>query len=338
MKTFSKIVFLLTALVLVGCAGTQTASGDGSAAILEPQNNAQFALGETIEIRTSVSNPAGTDRVALLANGEAVRVDDLDAPLVAGRMVQGWLPPNPGTYELQVFFYSADGAQILSDKITISVGTEISSENIVDVDLTPVLEEEIVPSVTAGFDLPIATANVDANCRAGTFQVFPILGTLLQGQSAPIVGRLADNSFWMLDLGSNGGHCWVWDELIMVSGDISGVPIVTPPATPTPTPEPLPAPDQNSPTTDVSCASLIDVNFSWDSVAGDVDHFTYEVQTGSSDSGPFNDYLQGDTNSTDVMLELLCGSSSYYRWRVQAVDGNGEPGAWSGWIVFRAGP
>jgi hypothetical protein len=338
MKNTANLILILVAAILAGCAGAQVSSGDASASILEPLNNSQYALGETVHVRTNVSNPAGTERVVLLANGEAVRVDELDAPLLAGRMVQGWLPLNPGEYELQVFFYSADGAQLLSDKITITVGTEINPENLIDLDVTEEPIAEDLPSVTPAFDPPIATANVDANCRAGTFQVFPILGNLLTSQSAPIVGRLADNSFWVIDLGPNGGHCWVWDELVTVTGDISGVPVLTPPATPTPTPEPLPAPSQTAPTGDVSCASLLDVTFSWQPVAGDVDHYSYEIQAGSSDTGPFNGYSESDTDSTSATVELVCGSSNFYRWRVRAEANSGESGAWSGWIVFRAGP
>lgn len=56
----------------------------------------------------------------------------------------------------------------------------------------------------------------------------------LDGQTAPIEGRNAEWTWWWIVRQDGVGHCWVWDQLVKVSGDTSSVPIILAPPTPTP--------------------------------------------------------------------------------------------------------
>lgn len=332
--TYKLLPIIAATLFLTACSGAAQTAGEANAAITQPQEGAQFALGEQVNVVTSVDHPAGAQSVALFANDQLIRLDELSAPMQFGEMFQGWIPLNPGTYALKVLFTSAEGAELLSNTINITVGTEFAEESIVQIDLTPSITPEIIPSVTPTpvAVAPMATADQDTNCRLGPSTQYQNIGTLFTAQSAPIVGRLADNSWWVIDLSTSTQNCWVWDELVTVTGDTSGVPVLTPPALPLVAPNPI-APDD-----DISCASLIDVTFSWEAVQGNVAGYIYEIQTGSSASGPFSDYADGQTNNTSAEQELVCGTANYYRWRVRAEGANGEDGPWSDWSLFRAGP
>jgi hypothetical protein len=81
---------------------------------------------------------------------------------------------------------------------------------------------------------PFITVNLDQdqiNVRSGPSTLYPKIGVLLAGQTAPAKGRNGD---WIL-IGYAGvptGTAWVYGPLITVTG--GALPIVEPPPTPTP--------------------------------------------------------------------------------------------------------
>jgi len=325
---FNRLDFLalcIYALFLAGCNGQSPAEEIGlSAAISEPADGAQFNQGDLVIFKTDISHPQGASQVVLFANGEAARVDDLNLPIYQGRMQQGWLAALPGTYQFEVLFLSESGQQVVSNTITIVVGGS-------DAPLSePTLTSEPLPSETPTLTpspiSPIATADVDANCRFGPSSAYIIRGTLFAAQSAPIVGRLADNSWWVIHLEDIGVDCWVWDDIVTVSGDTSGVPIVTPPSLPTASPTsaaPLapPAPQAQSPSGNIGCVSSAFLTWSAVSAPSGVDYYEWEV---GGDSGT--------TTGTQVEYFVACATS--YEWRVRAVDNLGNEGAWSNSLNF----
>lgn len=90
---------------------------------------------------------------------------------------------------------------------------------------------------------PTVTALVNANCRFGPGLIYTeTLGFLLEGQTAPLEGRLAENTWFRIPTPGGFGHCWVSASTVATSGDLSQVPIVEAPplASPTPTVPPYP--------------------------------------------------------------------------------------------------
>ena len=322
---FNFFTLCICALFLAACNGQSPAAEIAlSAAITEPADGAHFNQGDLVIFKTAISHPAGASQVVLFANGEAARVDDLNLPIYQGRMQQGWLAALPGTYQFEVLFLSESGQQVVSNTITIIVGEADSPL------AEPTLTSEPLPSETPTLTpspiSPIATADVDANCRFGPSSAYIIRGTLFTAQSAPIVGRLADNSWWVIHLEDIGVDCWVWDDIVTVSGDTSGVPIVTPPSLPTASPTsaaPLapPAPQAQSPSGNIGCVSSAFLTWSAVSAPSGVDYYEWEV---GGDSGT--------TTGTQVEYFVACATS--YEWRVRAVDNLGNEGAWSNSLNF----
>ncbi len=82
------------------------------------------------------------------------------------------------------------------------------------------------PAATA----PIVVASVTTNCRQGPSTGYMVIGFLLAGQSAPAIGRTADNSWWEIQGPGQGGQaCWVWGGSTALQGDTSGLAVVAAP-------------------------------------------------------------------------------------------------------------
>lgn len=84
--------------------------------------------------------------------------------------------------------------------------------------------------------IPMISASKNTNCRTGPGVVYPVVGYLLLGDTSQVMGRLADNSWWVIQNPNRPGQvCWVWNQTTSVSGDTGLLPVATPPPTPTPT-------------------------------------------------------------------------------------------------------
>ncbi len=115
---------LLTLLSACNLPGPSPAAGDSSARIVAPANGAQLSTGEVVTVKTRVSDPGGARQALLLVDDVAIRGDQLSIPLKHGTMLQGWQPPGPGSYTLQVQFVLDGGDLLFSDKITVIVSGE----------------------------------------------------------------------------------------------------------------------------------------------------------------------------------------------------------------------
>ncbi|MGB8982935.1 MAG: choice-of-anchor Q domain-containing protein [Anaerolineales bacterium] len=97
---------------------------------------------------------------------------------------------------------------------------------------TPTLTPTPVP--------PGLTAIQNANCRYGPGQAYDIADTLFAGQTALIVARNPENTWWQIQGPALGRLCWVSKVTVEVTGPTEGVPVVIAPPPPTLTPEPSP--------------------------------------------------------------------------------------------------
>jgi hypothetical protein len=70
------------------------------------------------------------------------------------------------------------------------------------------------------------------------------VGALLVDEIAQVYGRDPTGGYWYIrNPDSPNNYCWVWGEYATVVGNITFLPVYTPPPTPTPTFTPTPAPD-----------------------------------------------------------------------------------------------
>ncbi len=119
---------------------------------------------------------------------------------------------------------------------------------------------------------PRATARLNANVRAGDSTAYPIIGALMTNQAAPVVGISSTGSGWWVIALPDGRQGWVSPTVVIVTGDTTGLPAVTPPRSPAPPAAPTTAPGQPTPTSPPASglpdAVLADVRFDRPLVSG----------------------------------------------------------------------
>jgi hypothetical protein len=95
---------------------------------------------------------------------------------------------------------------------------------------------ESTPEVTLSAP-PMALIRETSNCRSGPTANYPILDILVAGTQLPIQGRNPAGDAWLVNDSAIGKTCWVFGDLVEVSGDLSGVLIMEaqPQVFPTPT-------------------------------------------------------------------------------------------------------
>ncbi len=89
---------------------------------------------------------------------------------------------------------------------------------------------------------PQVMARVNANVRTGDSTLFPAIGALYNGQTAPVIGISTTGSGWWLIQLPDGRTGWIAPSTVQITGDFTRVPSISPPPPPTFTPSPTPTP------------------------------------------------------------------------------------------------
>lgn len=86
---------------------------------------------------------------------------------------------------------------------------------------------------TSGVAMVSVSRNI--NCRSGPGTEYAILGVLMMGVQAEVVGIFPEWDYWIIKNPDKPGVCWLWGQYATVVGETAGLPLYTPPPTPTPT-------------------------------------------------------------------------------------------------------
>ena len=328
----STVVLILVAL-LVGCSLPASVSEVGAASVQigQPQEGAQLKVGGVVSVISSFSDPGGAQGMILEVNGVGVREDKFHLPMFEGRMNQPWRPTQNGPATLCVYLTTSSGQVVRSNCVTVMIGSVVRATFTPGFTNTPFTELTFTPTPTFTPGAPTATATQDANCRQGPRVDYAVTSSLATGRTAPIVGRNTDQSWWVIRI-PGSADCWIWDGTVTVEGDISAVPVITPPPAPIVTvtqPAPLTAPNLISPSGTLNCVDVTGgVTLSWSVVshANGIDHYEWELNGSPSDSG--------NTGNAQASTSGLSCAGAIYQWRARAVDGKGNIGPWSGYMQF----
>jgi len=102
--------------------------------------------------------------------------------------------------------------------------------------LSPTVTLSPTPVFTATPVIPQIMVSVATNCRVGPGRVYDRVGALLVGELAEVFGRDPTGNYWYIRNPDSNGYCWLWGEYATLAGNLSVLPIYTPPPTPTPIP------------------------------------------------------------------------------------------------------
>lgn len=99
---------------------------------------------------------------------------------------------------------------------------------------TPEPAFTFTPEFTATPSKVFVTVSADTNCRSGPGPDYNIVGALIPGQVAEVVGKSPATSYWIINNPNGPGTCWLWGELAAINGDTAGIQEYAAPPTFTP--------------------------------------------------------------------------------------------------------
>jgi len=98
----------------------------------------------------------------------------------------------------------------------------------------PVMTETSAPTATS-VAKAVASVNQNTNCRSGPATTYPLIYTAMKGESLNIVSKTTLDDYVLVEVPNAPGQtCWLWTQYVTVQGDLSTLPLATPPPTPTP--------------------------------------------------------------------------------------------------------
>ena len=91
-------------------------------------------------------------------------------------------------------------------------------------------------ALSATSSIPTVLVSVNTNCRSGPGVGYQLLDSLVIGQQAQVTQRAPQGfNYVLINRPNGGGECWLWLQYATITGDISNLPVATPPPSPTPT-------------------------------------------------------------------------------------------------------
>ncbi len=145
-KTIFPFIFVVLALVIIGCQGLGGQTSKPTVIIASPPSGSVYTLGEEVVIQSTSTDPAGVLRVALLVDGNLVREDP--SPVAQGQaqfsLIQSWIAEGVGSHTITVRSTNSQGAS--SDS---GILVNIKEQSVVPQPPTVVAIATAVPLATA---------------------------------------------------------------------------------------------------------------------------------------------------------------------------------------------
>lgn len=86
-----------------------------------------------------------------------------------------------------------------------------------------------VPTATLGIVLA-APRDQPVNCRFGPEVSYAIVGALIVGRQAEVIGKSIDVTWWYVKNPSDPStNCWLSSDFVVVTGNVDALPVVSPP-------------------------------------------------------------------------------------------------------------
>lgn len=229
--------------ILPTIEGTASGGARPVVTISSPQNGAEVVVDTDVFVSANATDSVGITRVQLIANDQIVKT--VSSESVAGdrnmSVLLDFRPTTAGPLTLEVIAYRGE---IASEPATVSINVRANQAQVT----ATIVPRTEVPIINPNDPTCRALTNVALNVRTGPGTAFPRVTTLAAGVQVPIIGRVGDNSWWLVRL-NNATSGWVIqrnplnpnEEFIAIFGVCSAIPIVNPPP-PTVAPPTVPPP------------------------------------------------------------------------------------------------
>ena len=225
----------------------------------QPLDESTFPL-EPIILQAHASDIDGVDSIEFYLDDQTLIQVDAGGKRL-GNATYEWLPPGEGEYT--IFAKSTDtvGNTGSAASTFVTIGEKHPQLILPDPEV-PVVEpeseeeeEEETQVAEEPIEGPAVTSSQAINCRSGADTAFEVDAALEKDDPAEVIGRLSNNSWYLIIHPQSFVECWVSASIVTKSGDFGDVPIAKspplpespPPAAPD-EPEQEPEPDTTPPT------------------------------------------------------------------------------------------
>ena len=208
------LVVVLLSVVSTACVGGVVNQQDKPvASITTPPSGSSFESGQPVVIQFSAADVKGVAQVELSVDGEPVRIEQVNPPVNSFVANYVWTPDISGSHVIELHAFNVEGTA--SDPVQIIVTVTEAADSAAP-PTTPIIVDTptLSPAIEASTPIPPApvtftptpeqktqamvTANVGLNVRSGPGTNYPVIGRLVQDQSAPISGRNVERTWWQI--------------------------------------------------------------------------------------------------------------------------------------------
>jgi hypothetical protein len=326
------LILLLAILLTSSCAGREEPFRGSSVWIDVPVDGLAFPDVRSIQIEGHAASPDGIRQVEVRINGELwITLDSPPAEAGLARFETSWSPPTLGEYVIEVVAIAAGGATSQPDSARIQFGEERVQVTLPPEDTSTTPDQAVTPEAVVQFWADPAEIAAGA-CTSIRWHAENVQGIIFGGNPQELDGAyeacLCANERYSLFVTYLDGS----EERLRLDVPVTGTCATDTPDDVTPPPAPvLTAPSNGSV---LGCKGSQTVSWTAVSDPSGISQYQVQVQRHS-----------GDNNWQDVSGSPFAGVSGlshavgvecgwYYRWRVRAVDGQGNIGPWSGWWTF----
>jgi uncharacterized protein YraI len=281
-------------MVLAACnlltapSNQTTISGPPVVQIAAPPPNATYLEDVTVNIQALISNAgADIDRIEIVVDEQIL--ETLSSPNPGGAasfsIARTWTASGAGSHTIGITAFRADGSSSTPAAVMVNV---VSQETSPTAELTtssdtqssgqqpaggnntqtsrstatqttpPKPTDPPTPAASNTPNTPFITVNQGINVRSGPSTKFnPVLGTMKQGDTAPLLGKNTDGSWFKIQY-YNSNNAWVFAQYVSPSVDVAQLVVDPGPPVPTDTPVPPTAiPATPVPTTAPTTANIV---------------------------------------------------------------------------------
>jgi len=359
MGTFPKLKIFLTtlffSLLLSSCGLTGNEATDNQIWIDVPLNGIHFEPGQSVNIEGHAANDGEDLQVGIWVN--ALEVGNPELVPANGNLsyfTYNYLPPGPGDYVIQVVLVGGTGENLISDTARITVGGDV--EETVEITPSPTAtttpELTLMPSVSeTPTQMPEPIVNFWADplpvqaggCTTIFWEAENVSKLVFGGVEQPFSGSYQvcnicePQNYRLIVTYPDDTEETFWVEITITGSCATATPTVT--VTPTPNPEdttPPNAPTPSAPADGLNLTCRASQTLTWMPVSdpSGIAEYQVEVQR-SSDNSTWSNAPGSPINGIpDKTTSITTDCGWYYRWRVRAVDGAGNPSDWSTWFYF----
>jgi hypothetical protein len=318
------IAFIFALLLLVGCNG----GGTGTHVWIDvPINNLRLIDVQPIKIEGHAGSPGGVSQVEVWVNGDLVESISTTAISTTLSIFETtYTPTIPGEYVIQVIATGTDDTTSTPDTAVVHIG-ELVGALPGEEDEPPATSDPNVkywadpPDINAGdcTTLYWETANVSRVVFGGRDQEFSDSydDCMCVTQTYPLKVTYEDGT----------------EETFRVTINVSGSCATAPPVQDTTPPNP---PTLLKPVngTTLTCTSNTILRWEAASDPSGISEYRVKVERHSGDNNwqAVSGSVFNGIKDLKKDLSIECGWT--YRWRVRAIDKEGNVGNWSGWFTF----